>query len=141
MPGRYLEDEQGNPLCGWPDVAGGVRDYKVKSGEFPRMMFGRVRRSGLPRVEKGGRIDPLGIPSDAGLVEITHVVFFPNNIVGADFNFYGPRVPRLGLYLHTLCPGQCPPLTLLPLLKGDIRGELNRVGCWSCKCFEATLIA
>jgi hypothetical protein len=32
------------------------------------------------------------------------VVFFPKGIVGAEFNFYGPRLSRLEEYLHRKFP-------------------------------------
>ena len=64
------------------------------------MLFCQIRRTGLPQLEQAGTVSDLKIADNAGLVEAVHVVFFPDNIVGADFNFYGPRLSRLGYYLR-----------------------------------------
>ena len=83
--GRYL-DIGDTTLCCW-----------VRRADPPqKFRFGHIRRTGLPLVEiRGGRLDDLEIPDDSGLVEVIHVVVFENGIIGADFNFYGPRVGRL----------------------------------------------
>ncbi|HQU38119.1 MAG TPA: hypothetical protein PLR65_16165, partial [Anaerolineales bacterium] len=46
-------------------------------------------------------MNPLPIPASSGLAESVHVVFFSDNIVGAEFNFYGPRASKLPHYLST----------------------------------------
>ena len=80
--GRYQSIEDNQYLCAWPE-----------SGRRPRTaIFRAIRRSGLPQVERGGELEDLYIPTAAGLAEAIHVVFFDHNIVGADFNFYGPRM-------------------------------------------------
>lgn len=114
--GRYLEVEQGQFLACWPQ--GTPRP--------PRAMLGRVRRLGLPQIERGGRFHQLRIQPTDGLVEAIHVVFFPNNIVGADFNFYGPRLSALGRYIDERAGG--PPIEFHPLLRQDIAEQLRKLG-------------
>jgi hypothetical protein len=89
-----------------------------------KLRLGIVRRSGLPDIEESGNITPLGILDGQGLVEIIHIVFFPNNIVGAEFNFYGPRISRLSGYLHAKCGDRLPPIRLAILLRQDIQEQL-----------------
>jgi hypothetical protein len=78
-------------------------------------------------VEQAGRLAPLDIPDDSGIAEQTHVVFFPSNIVGAEFNFYGPRLSRLASYLVAKAHDQCPELAFEILLRQDIRDRLRRL--------------
>ena len=97
--GRYMLDADDNALCCWID--------RMRAPQ--RLRFGVSRRSGLPLLERDGRVGPLNIAADAGLAELVHVVFFPDNIVGSEFNFYGPRVPRLRSYFEEKAGEVCPP--------------------------------
>lgn len=112
---RYLEEPDGNATCCWVDDARHIR-------------MANVRRSGLPHVEQRGKLKPLTIPATSGLVEETPLVFFPQNIVGVAFNFYGPRVSRLAKYLALKAAGVCPPVTFEPLLRPDVTEQLKRLG-------------
>ena len=54
--------------------------------------------------------------------------FFPKNIVGAVFNFYGPRPGRLAKYLRATVPGACPPETTVDtLVNPDILSRLDQL--------------
>lgn len=111
--GRYLVDDDGNAVCGWP---GGTT-----------IRFCQIRRTGLPQLERAGRVSDLNIAADAGLLEPVHVVFFPSNIVGADFNFYGPRLSRLGYYLWNKSVNTFPLATFHPLLRHDVAEQLDHL--------------
>lgn len=65
-----------------------------------RIRLAIVRSAELPEVfERRGDLSPLIMSGDAeGIAESIHIVFFENNIVGADFNFYGPRISSLHRY-------------------------------------------
>ena len=106
MAGRYLLDDDGNAVCVWPGSAG-VRTT---------LRFCQIRRTGLPQLEQGGTVSDLNLAADAGLLEPVHVAFFSDNIVGADFNFYGPRLSRLGYYLRVKSSNAVPIATFEPLL-------------------------
>jgi len=112
--GRYLEASDGNAVSCWID------------GQ-DRLRIANVRRSGLPRLERSGRLRSLRIPAQSGLAEETPVVFFPDNIVGVVFNFYGPRVSRLATYFAAKAEGVCPPVTFEVLLRQDILEQLKRL--------------
>jgi len=79
-------------------------------------------------VETTGDITPLEISLASGLVEVVHVVFFPDNIVGADFNFYGPRLTRLGSYFGSKAAAVCSDIQFEPLLRLDVTERLRRLG-------------
>ncbi len=114
--GRYLGTGD-TTLCCW-----------VHRTDHPQQFrLGHIRRTGLPLVEEHGRLTDLRIPIDSGLVEVTHVVVFENNIIGADFNFYGPRVGRLSRYLHAKCRGLCGPVSFEPLLRSNVEAALRRL--------------
>jgi hypothetical protein len=114
---RYLPDADGNAICAWEE----------KSGRMPSLRFCSIRRTGLPQLEEAGTVSDLNIAANAGLVEPVHVMFFPDNIVGADFNFYGPRLSRLGYYLHEKSNKVVPQVFFDPLLRQDVAKELDHL--------------
>ena len=107
--GRYLVDPD-RVLCCWVEAA-------VKLG---RLRFAIVRRDGLPSIEEGGVERDLSLSTDAGLVEQIHVRCFDDNIVGCDFNFYGPRLPSLARYLTQRGGPKRQRVTFEPLVRRDI---------------------
>ena len=86
--GRYLFDDEGNALC--------AIDARISR---PALIFSRVRRTGLPLLEDRGRMNELDLDATTGLLEPIHVMMFPDNVVGAEYNHYGPRITSLGQYL------------------------------------------
>ena len=115
--GRYQFDAEGNALS--------VRRHSKGSNET--LQFGRVRRNGLPQVEQAGNVSDLVLDADTGLLESIHVVFFSNNIVGAEYNHFGPRVSRLGNFLHEKSKKTVPRATFRPLLRGEAAQQLDRL--------------
>lgn len=111
---RYLETGD-RVTCCFPD-SGSVR---------PRVRVANIRRSALPQVESGGVLTPLAIDERSGLAEQIHVAFFDQDVVGAEFNFYGPRPWRLAEYLHRKCGA--PLLTIEPLLRPDVMALLDQL--------------
>ena len=93
----------------------------------PRVQFSRVRRAGLPQLERAGNVSDLDIAPDEGLLETTHAVFFPGNVVGAEYNHYGPRISLLGQYLHKLSDCGGPMATFSPILRDDPTRQLDRL--------------
>ena len=116
--GRYMDHGDGRHLCCWID----------RLGQQPRFRFGCIRRSGLPMVERSGSLSELGIPPDSGLLEPVHVVVFGGNIVGSDFNHFGPRMSGLSRYLADRGNGLCPNVTFERLLRRDAEEQLRRFG-------------
>jgi hypothetical protein len=117
--GKYSESWDGKTTCCWVD-----------STDVPqKLRFAFVRKSDFPQLEHHGKLLPLSIPSDSGLADQIHVAFFPNNIVGCDFNFYGPRLSRLAEYFSTKAPNLChQSLMFRPLLRQNVLDEFNRLG-------------
>lgn len=90
-----------------------------------RIRIATIRRTALPMVEENGQLSALPLGQRAGLYEAAHVCFFPNNIVGMEFNFYGPRATRIPGFLVP-ATGH-PPFTLEPLLRQDVADQLDRL--------------
>lgn len=88
--GRYLDLPSGDSTCTWVDAL----------GRPIRLRFGRTRRTGLPDIENRGRLSPLPVRGSAGLSELVHIVLWPNLVLGAEFNFYAPRVSSLSQYFR-----------------------------------------
>lgn len=115
--GRYWLQPDGNVLCAWVDP----------KQRHPRMRLATVRRSGLPLLEEAGSLSPLGVAAAAGLYEPIHVMFFPSNVVGVEFNFYGPRPSRIPSYLMRTAGHACPTFSLDALIRQDVMEQLKRL--------------
>lgn len=89
--------------------------------------FCRVRYRGLPQLERAGDISELAIEDAEGIVETTHVVFFRNNIIGVEYNHYGPRPSQLATYLQVKLGEVVPRVRIRPLLRHDASEELNQL--------------
>ena len=113
LPGRYMLDDAGY-VFGSP-----------QPGKSSRIIFGKSRRRGLPWQEEDGDFKALAIPATAGIAELTHVVFFADNLVGAEYNHFGPRAASLARYLRKQCPAECPEVTFAPLLALDALTQLD----------------
>ena len=115
--GRYLTEGDESVLC----LLG------HGGGRRPRVQFSRVRRAGLPQLERAGNVSDLNIAPDEGLLETTHAVFFPGNVVGVEYNHYGPRISLLGHYLHKLSDCGVPRAMFSPILRDDPTRQLDRL--------------
>jgi len=115
--GNYWRQANGDDICL-------VVDRKTCP---QRIRLGNIRRSGFPQTENGGKVSPLKLAENAGLVEYTHIVVLGNNIIGAEFNFYGPRVSRLQSYLNLKAKDHGPRIRINQLIRGDIAEQLKRL--------------
>jgi hypothetical protein len=88
-----------------------------------RLRLLNIRRTNLPHVEAAGVLTPLGLDPAAGLAEQIHLVFFPDNVVGSEFNFYGPRATRLGELLRARNIER--QVELRSLVRDDVIGRLD----------------
>ena len=114
--GRYESDSEGNVLCLFCDPV------------LPnKLQFCRIRRTGLPQLERAGRLSELQIGMDTGLSEAIQVMFFPGNVAGIVYNHFGPRMSRLGSYLHTKSNHAIPLATFRPILNRDVSRQLEQL--------------
>lgn len=71
-------------------------------------------------------MSPLTATVGQGVLDQTHPIIFPGDIVGAEFNFHGPRPSKLSDYLSIKCP-TLPIISFLPLLNRNIQEKLERL--------------
>lgn len=108
--GRYSVDADGNRFALWPE-----------SADFPlRLKFGKTRLTNLPTKERSGKISPLDLAVDEGLLELCHIIIYDDGFVAGEFNFEGPRMTRLAEYLFEKRQALMEKLTFLPLFERDI---------------------
>lgn len=110
MPGG-----DGLDICVWPERLGG----RVK------LRMGGIRRKSLPMIEDTGAIQDIPLLESQGILEQCHVVFFPDGILGAEFNFYGPRVRKLQDYLADKCDANVPRVSFDLLLRRDPLAQIE----------------
>jgi hypothetical protein len=110
--GRYLEGGEDSILCAYPN---GTRSLR----------FGRIRRSNLPQLVDGETFEDLPVSALGGILECSHVVYFPPATIGAEFNFYAPRMSRLAQYIRAKLPFDGV-FELLPILARDPLQTLQR---------------
>lgn len=115
---RYLKDEDGFDICCW------IHDLCIPQ----KVTFGKIRRDDFPQLEHKGELKELAIPEESGLVECVHVLFFPENIVGVEYNIDGLRVSRISDYLHTKSQDVCPQVPVFEqLLRRDVIKQLDQM--------------
>jgi len=114
---RYLDYDGSDVMCGWVDQA--VHPC--------RMRLAHIRRYALPLVEQWGKLSSVSLPADGGVCEPIHAVFFADNIVGVEYNFFGPRPSWIPTYLQSFANSACPPFALHPLLKGNTADQLEKL--------------
>jgi hypothetical protein len=78
-------------------------------------------------MERTGKLSALNIPDDAGLAETAHFVFFADGVLGAEFNFFGPRSSRLAAFLADKAAEECQSIRFAPVLRGDTRALLDKL--------------
>ena len=94
-------------------------------GSYDRFSLAIVRRSAYPQTELNGALTPLALAAGVGLHEPIHVRLFPDNIVGVEFNFYGPRPTRLPGYFQYALPGS-QDFVIEALLRQDAKDQLDK---------------
>lgn len=97
-----------------------------------RGKFAISRRSSLPELEKDGVLEPLNIPANSGLAEITHFIYYHDEkVLGVEFNFHGPRTTSLVSYLLQKSKNFKNPfeyIYLNPILNKDLDNRLKEIG-------------
>lgn len=118
--------EPGERLLSTPD-GNGLYCWDEPSAAFHRLRLGKIRNWGLPPVAQNGNLTPLELAPDAGLAELTHMVVFPNGIVGVEATQLGPKPFHLGVYLREKAGAHCPPLQADLLIRGNALARLARI--------------
>jgi hypothetical protein len=116
LDGRYLDAGDGNVTFVLP-----------KSTSYPqKLVYVLSRRTNLPELERAGAMSPLPIPTDGGLGEKIHCVFF-GRYAAADFNFYGPRATTISTYFALKAKGVGRRIKLGHLVRGEAVEDLRKL--------------
>lgn len=92
-----------------------------------KISLGTSRRKNLPSIEKDGITSPLEI-YDAGLFEATHAIIFPNNIMGIESNYYGPKPQSFIKYISKKAPLKVEKVKIIPLMRSDFLDYISNIG-------------
>lgn len=102
---------------GWRLQAQGIKQTSAQ-----HIVLYRIRREGLPHLERGGNYSDLQLAEDQNLAEATHVRFFPRNVIGVLYNHDGPQVGRLTQYLAGHLDAA---VSFAPVLRRDVAQSLD----------------
>ena len=73
--------------------------FWINKDSFPiQLKFGVIRRKDFPLMLNSLNLEELQLDGD-GLVEISHMVFWDNGIVGVEYNHRGPKVRKFQDYI------------------------------------------
>jgi hypothetical protein len=115
---RYLKDEDGFEICCLID--------NLSSPQ--KVRFCKIQRDDFPQTEHRGNLADLEIPEEYGLAECVHAIFFPENIVGLEYNYEGPRPSRISDYLYTKTKNVCTQMPVFEqLLQQDAIEKLEHM--------------
>jgi len=105
----------------------------LKSTKYPiKGMLGRIRKDALPLIFKEDTGDTSGIeidPENEGLYEPIHFIIWKignNNIIGVEYNFYGPRPQRISWYLQRVAQEYVDKVIIQPIMRKDVSSKLER---------------
>jgi hypothetical protein len=113
--GRYLIRKEGDVYCAWI----------AQVGEVSNVAFGLIRRNALPQAESSGKLKNLILAEEEGLCEVSHLCIFPQEIVGIEYNHYGPRASRFAEYINKIGETYAPEFQMEALMRRDIAAKLR----------------
>lgn len=116
--GRYLELQNKNAQCMFVEPI--INPLRAN--------IGLIREKDLPMTEQNGIMDFLNLPPGVRLIESTHFVAFPNNVIGAEYNYFGPRISCLKYYIPTKVPNLVDEVELVPLMRHDFMEQISKIG-------------
>ena len=105
----------------------------LDSTRYPiKGMLGLIRKDALPLIFKETTGDTSGIeidPENEGLYEPIHFIIWKignNNIIGVEYNFYGPRPQRISWYLQRVAQEYVDKVIMQPIMRRDISSKLEK---------------
>lgn len=115
--GRYLKTDRGYELGAWVD----------RKKSLARFRLGAIRTGAFPQLEEAGNIEGLAVKKTKGLIESTHVVAFNDNILGVEYNFFGPRSGAIADYLQQRGGESTRKINLLALQREDAKIRIGKL--------------
>ena len=93
---------------------------------FPVVQLGHVRRRDLPRIQRRDEVRDLELEADEGVMEISHLMFLPHGVIGAEYNYRGPKVSILPRYISEKCSG-LPKINAAVLINSETYEQIRRM--------------
>ena len=93
---------------------------------LPSLKMARVRLDGLPQRYRAGELVDLDLAANEGIADATHLSFFGDGIIGAEYNFHGPKASHLRHYLDAVAP-DLQKIMVEPLLKQQAAEQFRRM--------------
>lgn len=111
-----------------PVADGNLHLMHIFNGNIPlKISLGTSRRKNLPSIEEEGITSPLEI-YNAGLFEPTHAMIFPNNIIGIESNYYGPKPSSFERYISKKASSIVDNVEIIPLMRSDFLEYISQIG-------------
>jgi len=105
--------------CAWVE--------KKEKGQRRKLIFAKIKRHAFPLQEINFELKGLNLPKGAGIAELIHIVLFPNNIIGFDYNADGPRIHKFREYLNVKLKNQLDGVALNALLRKAVEDQLKNL--------------
>ena len=112
----------------FPTGDNGMVAERIPDVTRPAIRFSRCRRVGLPFIERDGVLAADHVGHNESRAEAVHMVFFENNIVGAEFSRDALRPSALTPYLKQIGPGLLPSnrkMRVAPLYEAHTLDQLD----------------
>ena len=101
--------------------------YLDNEDDLDRFALAKIRRRSRPLTEDAGVRGHLILQASTGLLDPIHVRLFPNNIMGVEFNYDGPRASRLRSFLREKLPDAYETFDMQPIYDRDALERLGRM--------------
>jgi hypothetical protein len=98
-------------------------------GRYPRLRLSTVRMTEIPAgFDRRDSSDfTIEMAETQGIAEHSHMVFFPDNILGFEYNYRGPGVGRLEEYFEKKAPIPESAVSFNALIDRDFEEKLQRI--------------
>lgn len=123
---RYLHYDDEKLLCGW---------FEVKTDKSVEIRLSFSRHGGWPLHEVDGKLIPLNLKGQ--LAESTHMIWFPDGFLLAEYNHFGPRPTSLINYFHEKL--QIDTISLSAVLSASVLQEIERFSRINVARFSMTV--
>lgn len=119
-PDRYRELNDGRSWA--MDISGPISDGKIN------LIMGTKRNVGLPQIEENGKRKPLKLSGSQGLFEPSHFSIFNNNVLGMEYNLYGPKTAAFKDYILKKADSLIDDVEITPIPRSDLDNLINSLG-------------
>lgn len=138
---KYRQLAKGKPLPTPQDIVNVLKSRPIESMNLTdgrkffgedvsntneiRLRFTESSRFGLGKLEENLKLLPLPLTTNQNVAESIHLQFFGDSVVGAEYNFRGPRVSQLEYYLSERYP-ELGRLKFSPCINRELQEKIQK---------------